>query len=113
MGKEGKFCLSQLGSTSVTVLRARGIDNPAHAGDIIADSKATGKRPVSNHHHMIHVCLDVPCLFCTALHCINQVADSQLYQLTCLIAHISISIITFCNSHVTMTDVLHCSCKTG
>ena len=34
---------AQLGNASVPVMHACGVKNPVHAGDIIAQSKATGK----------------------------------------------------------------------
>jgi len=34
---------AQLGNASVPVMHACGVENPVHAGDIIAQSKATGK----------------------------------------------------------------------
>ena len=34
---------AQLGNTSVSAMHACGIENPMHAGDIIAQSTATGK----------------------------------------------------------------------
>ena len=36
-------CAAQLGNASVPVMHACGVENPVHAGDIIAQSKATGK----------------------------------------------------------------------
>ena len=35
--------ISQLGDASLTVLQACGVENPVHAGNIIAQSKAPGK----------------------------------------------------------------------
>lgn len=35
--------ISQLGDASLTVLQACGVDNPVHAGNIIAQSMAPGK----------------------------------------------------------------------
>lgn len=35
--------VSQLGDASLTVLQACGVENPVHAGNIIAQSKAPGK----------------------------------------------------------------------
>ena len=34
---------AQLGNTSVPIMHALGVENPIHAGDIVAQSKATGK----------------------------------------------------------------------
>ena len=48
---------AQLGNASVSVLHACGVKNPVHAGDIIAQSKATGKWSVTK---------SLPCVSCTA-----------------------------------------------
>ena len=36
-------CVAQLGNASLPVMHALGVESPIHAGDIIAQSKATGK----------------------------------------------------------------------
>ena len=39
--------ISQLGDASLTVLQACGVENPVHAGNIIAQSQAPGKQSCS------------------------------------------------------------------
>ena len=74
--------ISQLGDASLTVLQACGVENPAHAGNIIARSKAPGKWSCSHCSvTLVHCPASERC--CAAASCFRANLSSVASTLIC------------------------------